>query len=70
MSDKTPLGLKFGERIFGLLVIILGVVMAYYTNANASAAGVVGSFFIYVGFCLIVIGILFFLMKMFLVLVI
>ncbi len=57
--SEVPIGLTIAEKFFGLLVILLGVTIAYVTY-NDPPGGVVSpfsSFFTLIGFVLTAIGV-------------
>ncbi len=56
MSKKTPIGLTFFEKVFGLVVLLLGIILVYYTNMNLSVAGALAAYSYAAGGLLIVLG--------------
>jgi len=56
MSKKTPSGLTFVEKIFGIIIAILGLILIYYTYTNLNVAGITAGFSIASGSLLIIIG--------------
>ena len=59
MSEEMPAGLFFFEKVIGLILIIIGAVVAYITAANPPTGDISNftSFFILGGIILIGIGI-------------
>ena len=59
MSEETPAGLLAVEKIFGFILIIIGVIVAYFTfiSSPKGDAGYFSSLFIIVGIILLGIGI-------------
>ncbi len=53
---STALSLIFAEKISGLILLIVGVILAY--NSNTKDLGALGAFFIMVGAVLAFLGIL------------
>lgn len=70
-SEEEPVGLKIGEKFFGLLIITIGFVIFYFTYTSYSALSsivpslpiIVPGTFLFAGVTLFVIGILFILAK-------
>ncbi|MEM2914874.1 MAG: hypothetical protein QXH91_05690, partial [Candidatus Bathyarchaeia archaeon] len=56
MSRETPLSLVFAERIFGIILIIIGLILAYNTFTSLNVAGLSAGFSIISGISLIIIG--------------
>ena len=65
MSEETPAGLFIVKKVVGLILIIIGAVIAYFsaTNPPAGDVGQFVSIFIIAGVILIGIGILLVLAK-------
>lgn len=57
--SEVPMGLTIAEKFFGLLVILLGAIIAYVTYNDPPGGDVLqfSSFFTILGFVLIAIGI-------------
>ncbi|MEM2111117.1 MAG: hypothetical protein QXX08_04480 [Candidatus Bathyarchaeia archaeon] len=56
MSRETPLSLVFAERIFGIILIIIGLILTYNTFTSLDVAGLCAGFSIISGISLIIIG--------------
>jgi len=56
MSKGMPTGLTFVEKIFGIILALLGVILTYYTYNNLAVVGITAFFFIAAGFSLIILG--------------
>jgi uncharacterized membrane protein len=56
MSRKTPIGITFFEKVFGMVLIILGIILAYATYTSLAAAGPAAAFSLTAGALLIVLG--------------
>jgi predicted phage tail protein len=67
MSKQTPIGLTLAEKFFGLLTIIIGALIVYFTYTSPPASGgqVANYSFVFIitGIALIVFGILLLLAK-------
>jgi heme/copper-type cytochrome/quinol oxidase subunit 4 len=67
MSKEVPVGLTAAEKFFGLLIIIIGAILVYftYTSPPASDGQVANYSFIFMiaGFALIAFGIFLLLVK-------
>jgi hypothetical protein len=55
---STALSLIFAEKISGLILLIVGVILAYNSNMHMKDLGALGAFFIMVGAVLAFLGIL------------
>jgi len=60
MSEEVPAGLLIAEKIFGIILIIIGAFITYITATNPPTgdAGMFSSIFIVVGFVILGIGVL------------
>jgi uncharacterized membrane protein YidH (DUF202 family) len=66
MSDEEPVGIKIGEKFFGLLIILVGFIVFYFAYTSYSALSrvvpslpiVVPGLFLFVGVALLVVGFL------------
>jgi hypothetical protein len=63
MSGKSNLGLDLLVKIFGLSLLIIGIILAYYSSLNQSVVGIGASYFIGSGIILGVLGILLLIVK-------
>jgi len=62
-ESPTFLGLVFVEKISGLILLIVGVMLAYYTNIYISDLGGIGFLLIVVGVILAALGLIMFIAK-------
>jgi len=58
MSRRVALILTVAEKIIGLIMVLMGVALTYYTYTNLSAAGISTFFFIGSGLILVVVGLI------------
>jgi hypothetical protein len=60
MSEEVPTGLMVTEKIFGIVLIIIGALISYLTATSPPAgdAGIFSDIFIIVGIVILGIGIL------------
>lgn len=56
--EEKSLGLMFMERISGLILLIVGVILAHQTNMNLSNIGGASVFFMIVSAILVLLGLL------------
>ena len=65
MSEKIPAGLLLVEKVFGLILIVIGAVVVYFTFTSPPIgdAGTFSSFFSIAGIIVLGIGILLVLAK-------
>lgn len=56
--EEKYLGLMFIERFSGLILLIVGVILAHQTNVNLSNMGGAGFFFMIVSAILVILGLL------------
>jgi len=57
MSKEKLYGLAVAQKIFGIIVMIIGISMSYYTYNNVEAAGLGANFFIATGIALTTLGV-------------
>ena len=58
MSEDTPIGLAVAEKIFGLILIIIGAVVAYYsTNITTGDISHFSGIFTAIGVVIVAVGI-------------
>ena len=62
-GSSINLLLVFVEKISGIILTIVGLILAYYTYVSIGELKAVGSFFLLVGIILIFLGILMFVAK-------
>ena len=70
-SEEEPVGLKIGEKFFGLLIIFIGFVIFYFAYTSYSALSsivpnlptIVPGAFLFASVTIIVIGVLFIIAK-------
>jgi hypothetical protein len=66
-GEEEPVGLKFGEYLFGILIIIIGFLVFYYAFTSYSSLStvvtsmpfIVPGLFLFAGAVLFVVGVLF-----------
>ena len=56
MSEKKALGLIATEKILGLIILIIGAILTYYTQTSPEAAKLLTGFFTFTGITLIILG--------------
>lgn len=56
MSEEPISGLTVIEKIIGIIILITGIILSYYTYTNMKAAQLAANLFITVGFALIILG--------------
>ncbi len=62
-KSSTFLGLIFVEKISSFILLIAGIMLAYYTNVYIKDLGGIGFFLIAVGVMLIILGLIMFIAK-------
>ena len=63
MSEGSNYWIGLAERFFGLLITIIGVIMAYYTFTSSSTLNVFTGFFAFLSIVLLVAGLFLLLVK-------
>ncbi|UCC58090.1 MAG: hypothetical protein JSW14_06960 [Candidatus Bathyarchaeum sp.] len=65
MSEDMPTGLLVAEKLFGLILIIIGATVTYFTSTNPPAGdtGILSNLFIIAGITVLGIGVLLVLAK-------
>ena len=64
MSEDTPIGLAVAEKIFGLILIIIGAIVAYYSmNPPAGDISHFSGIFTAAGLVIVAIGIFLLIVK-------
>lgn len=58
MSEEKPVGLTFAEKLFGIIIFIIGFILTYYTYINQGTAGIGAWFFIAGGVSLMILGLI------------
>jgi hypothetical protein len=61
MSEEVPVGLKIGEKFFGLLIMLIGFLVFYFSYTSLSSLGTIIPYpdiFPFVGAVLMVVGLL------------
>jgi len=56
MSEEGGFGLTVAEKFFGLLLLIIGALAAYYTFTSSQALGAFTGFFGFLSLLLLVLG--------------
>ncbi len=64
MSKEVPTVLVFAEKISGIIIAIIGLLLINFTYTSMNAAGITALFFIAVGVLLIVLGFILLIVKM------
>jgi len=57
MSEEAGFGIALAERFFGLLLLIIGALAAYFTFTSTSALGAFAGIFSFLSLILLVLGI-------------
>lgn len=57
MSEEGSFGVTVAEKFFGLLLVIIGAIITYYTLTSASVLGAFTAFFGFLSLALLAIGI-------------
>ena len=63
MSKRNLFGLSFAEKIFGIIIAAIGIILTYYTYTNPDAAGISTQYFLAAGIILIVLGVILVIVK-------
>jgi hypothetical protein len=63
MSDEDTFWVSLSEKFFGLLLIVAGVVLLYFTATSTLALGVFSAFFGVLSVIILAVGVLLFLVK-------
>ncbi|MEM1606777.1 MAG: hypothetical protein QW341_00735 [Candidatus Bathyarchaeia archaeon] len=58
VEKERSLGLIFMERLFGFILLIVGIILAHQTNLNSSSLGGASIFFMMVSIVLVLLGLL------------
>lgn len=58
MSEGMPFGLTFAEKILGIIIALIGLILAYYSLNSPDVSGIARGFFIAGGIILIMLGLL------------
>jgi len=56
LSEEAPYGLRVVQKIFGIVLLAIGILTTYNTYTNMSAAQLGAGFFVVMGIALIVLG--------------
>ena len=58
MSKTMPrFGVVFAEKVLGIVLLAIGIILTYETYANPTAAGMAGPVFIVIGVIIVAFGI-------------
>ena len=60
MSEESPMSMVFAEKIFGIVLACLGLILTYNTVTNMAVAGMTGTFSIIGGLIMMLLGIILF----------
>lgn len=63
MSEEGAFGLTFAEKFFGLILIIVGALAAYYTFTSSNALEVFTGFFGFLSVLLLALGLFLIIVK-------
>jgi len=58
LSKERLSGLVIAQKILGIIVVIIGISMSYYTYNNMDAAGLGANLFIATGIALAILGLI------------
>jgi len=58
LSREKLSGVMVAEKIIGVIIIIIGILMTYNTYGNIDAAGLGGGVFLATGIVLVILGVL------------
>jgi len=58
LSEEAPYGLRVVQKIFGVVLLAIGILTTYNTYTNMSAAQLGANFFFVMGIALIVLGLI------------
>ncbi len=58
MSEEGSFGLSFVERVFGLVILIAGAMISYYTFTSTAALGAYTGFFGFLSLAVSVLGLI------------
>ena len=56
MSNRKTFGVAFAEKIIGIILVVVGAALTYYTYVSTEAAGMSANFFSAAGVILIILG--------------
>ena len=63
MSEGDTFWISVGEKFFGLLLLIIGVLLLYYTATSTAALGGFSAFFGFLSIIVLAIGLILLLVK-------
>ena len=63
MSEGDTFWISAGEKFFGLLLLIIGILLLYYTATSTEALGVFSAFFGFLSIIVLIIGVLLLIVK-------
>lgn len=64
MSKTRPtIGISFAEKLIGVVLLIVGALLAYYTQTNPSAAGKATPFTLAIGIIIAIAGVVMLIVK-------
>jgi hypothetical protein len=63
MSKSMMFGISFIEKILGLILLIIGIILTYYTFTNKIVAGLAVPYFISAGILIMITGIILLIVK-------
>lgn len=56
-SEEGSFTVSFLERLFGLIVLVTGIILTYYTATSSNALGMYTSFFVFLCIIVLIVGI-------------
>lgn len=62
-KEEVPVGLIFMEKLFGILLMVIGGITVYSTYTNMGSAGTLPGLFLAGGTVLMIVGLLLFIAK-------
>jgi predicted membrane channel-forming protein YqfA (hemolysin III family) len=57
MSEEGSLWIKIAEKFFGLLLIILGALLVYFTATSSAALGAFTALFVFLSLVFLAVGV-------------
>ena len=58
MSEESALGISLAEKFFGFLILVVGIIVLYYTVASANTLQAFTGFFGFLCLVLVIIGLI------------
>jgi hypothetical protein len=57
MSEQDNFWISFGQRFFGLILLIIGIVLVYFTVTSIAEFGAFTAFFVFLSVVLVAVGV-------------